>query len=574
MSTYNSGADAFITIHFLNAAGGPREAMTISYPNMNFTFDNASSLHVGSFLGTTKYMEGRMYDLSIGTGALSMGANLSIDAVNCTWNHFMNTNGSCQECDWSCTRGCGASGACNECSPTCKTCADTRGPGRSDECTSCYCGAEPDTNGYCACNDHHEGPANECELKCHEGCKNCTGTGEHECVYCEDNYEMTPGCWGTCRWCDENEADEDGYPSCGTRGIFKDSECDCTSGQWYDGEFCRYCTAGCATCDVDGNCTTCEAGLFRWANYDGCWDFCPFGYNLDGDLCSPVAADYNVYEFTFLPREDGMQIWESDGRANGYLVRVYGGKEEAGDGRTKGAVEEPFIFADRGAWFDGKYDMMTFELLKLPEIVIHGFWTKVHSQGVLFSANRIHGDFNTDRNDTGDFWNQRDDNGYYLGVNDSALEYVSRESANYERSELGAIDYFSWSYVSFKIERRDSLQASHLEFKVNGDVVYSHDARRVYDFPEPKMRHHFGVADVAKAYTKHYRGFIYSAKAHRGLNDDETFGSNCAGCDVCHSNNECLGTCNWNHYFNERDNKCQRCPLWCKSGCDSQGQCC
>merc|ERR1712032_1364891 len=80
---------------------------------------------------------------------------------------------------------------------------------------------------------------------------------------------------------------------------------------------------------------------------------------------------------------------------------------------------EPFIFADRGAWFDGKYDMMTFELLKLPEIVIHGFWTKVHSQGVLFSANRIHGDFNTDRNDTGDFWNQRDDNGYYLGVNDS-----------------------------------------------------------------------------------------------------------------------------------------------------------
>merc|ERR1719178_596044 len=139
---------------------------------MNFTFDNASSLHVGSFLGTTKYMEGRMYDLSIGTGALSMGANLSIDAVNCTWNHFMNTNGSCQECDWSCTRGCDGAGAFNECSPTCKTCADTRGPGRSDECTSCYCGAEPDTNGYCACNDHHEGPANECELKCHEGCKN------------------------------------------------------------------------------------------------------------------------------------------------------------------------------------------------------------------------------------------------------------------------------------------------------------------------------------------------------------------------------------------------------------------
>merc|ERR1712038_1537400 len=139
-------------------------------------------------------------------------------------------------------------------------------------------------------------------------------------------------------------------------------------------------------------------------------------------------GDYNVYEFTFTPREDGMQIWESRNDAHSYLVRVYGGKAESG--HEPGCVEEPFIFEDRGAWFDGKYDMMTFELLKLPEVVIHGFWTKVHSQGVLFSANRIHGDFNTDRNDHGDFWNQRDDNGYWLGVNTGALEFVSREAEN------------------------------------------------------------------------------------------------------------------------------------------------
>jgi hypothetical protein len=69
-------------------------------------------------------------------------------------------------------------------------------------------------------------------------------------------------------------------------------------------------------------------------------------------------------------------------------VRVYGGTKE-----SRGEVEEPFIFEDRGAWFDGKYDLMTFELLKLPEVVVHGFWAKVHSEGVLFSANRVHGDF-------------------------------------------------------------------------------------------------------------------------------------------------------------------------------------
>lgn len=234
------------------------------------------------------------------------------------------------------------------------------------------------------------------------------------------------------------------------------------------------------------------------------------------------------------------------------------------------------MFADRGAWFDGKYDLMTFELLKLPEVVIHGFWTKVHSQGVLFSSSRVHGDFNDGRETwEGDFWNQRDDNGYYLGVNDTQLEYVSREAGNYKRSEVGAINYFTWSYVSFKIDRKDDTQASHLEFFVNGESVYNTDAHRVYDFPEPKMRHHFGAADVAKAYTKHYRGFIYSAKAHRGTMDDESFGEACVGsCGACSNDNECRGVCNWNHYqMDSESSTCKRCPLWCREGCDSFGQC-
>jgi len=139
---------------------------------------------------------------------------------------------------------------------------------------------------------------------------------------------MTPGCWGTCEWCDENECDEDGYPSCGPRGIFKDTECECISGQWWDGDFCRNCAAGCDTCDNDGNCTKCVAGLMRWLNYDGCWDFCPFGYDLDGDLCSPREDNYTVYEFSFMPPEDGCQIWEyrpSAEKTQDYLVRVYGG---------------------------------------------------------------------------------------------------------------------------------------------------------------------------------------------------------------------------------------------------------
>lgn len=197
---------------------------------------------------------------------------------------------------------------------------------------------------------------------------------------------------------------------------------------------------------------------------------------------------------------------------------------------------------------------------------------------MLFSATRVHGDWkeNETRGNVGDFKNQRDDNGYHLGINDTRLEYVSREAGNYERSDLDAISYFVWSYVSFKLERRDDTQASHLEFFVDGVSVHAHDARRVYDFPEPKMRHHFGAADVAMAYTKHYRGFIYSAKAHRGTNDNEVVNtSGCLGsCSVCGNSSDCHGVCNWNHYQLDRDSAtCKRCPLWCREGCDSNGQC-
>jgi hypothetical protein len=121
------------------------------------------------------------------------------------------------------------------------------------------------------------GPADDCRMKCHEGCETCSGTGEHECLRCAENYEMSEGCNGTCVWCDENACDEDGFPSCGDKG-FGFSECDCTSGQWFDGDFCRSCAAGCDVCDEFGNCTQCEQGLYRWADFDGCWDFCPFGY--------------------------------------------------------------------------------------------------------------------------------------------------------------------------------------------------------------------------------------------------------------------------------------------------------
>jgi len=212
--------------------------LTLTVQGLNWAYDEDTQFHFGSFFQYSEATEGRMFDLTIADAdwtLVSLIHSYSVrDASTCYINKYFDGS-DCQECDWSCHLGCEDANTCNECHPTCKTCNHAHGgPGRADECTSCYCGANDDVSdaspGFCACDEHHENEAYGCEIKCHEGCSDCSGTGEHECVRCSRHYHMTPGCWGTCEWCDENECDEDGYPSCGVRGIFKDIECECTSG--------------------------------------------------------------------------------------------------------------------------------------------------------------------------------------------------------------------------------------------------------------------------------------------------------------------------------------------------------
>lgn len=140
--------------------------------------------------------------------------------------------------------------------------------------------------------EDYYGPADNAKMKCQEGCDECVGTGEHECVMCSDNYEMTPGCPGTCRWCDPEACDANGMPLCGNRGIANtyQSSCDCVNGQYFDGMFCRNCGDGCEVCDSQGNnsedvaygfmCSKCEDGLFTWGNLASCWDWTPFNYQF------------------------------------------------------------------------------------------------------------------------------------------------------------------------------------------------------------------------------------------------------------------------------------------------------
>jgi hypothetical protein len=298
-------------------------------------------------------MQGRVNNIVVHNKGGFISAN-EVIGINCgIWEYKLAD--LCNHCDRSCTNGCTKSGACiSECHPSCATCShDDNNPGKGDECTSCFCGAEL-VYGHCVCKEDYIGEANDCKLKCHDGCQSCLGTGEHECLVCELGYELNAGSPGTCEWCDESICDEDGHPLCNDRG-FAQTPCQCNAGQWWDGAFCMDCGDGCTSCTKDGECEACEEGLYRFGSRHACFDFCPFGYGASGDLCTPKRDSYDVFWMKFAPTEDASQIWEYRGFDNSWLVRAYGGvSEEAGE------LEEPYIFEDRGAWFDGKYDVITF----------------------------------------------------------------------------------------------------------------------------------------------------------------------------------------------------------------------
>jgi hypothetical protein len=64
MVVSNNNGVATVTINGNHStAWSTTQAMTITLPNMKWTHDALSTLHVGSFLGTTKFTAGRMFDL-------------------------------------------------------------------------------------------------------------------------------------------------------------------------------------------------------------------------------------------------------------------------------------------------------------------------------------------------------------------------------------------------------------------------------------------------------------------------------------------------------------------------------
>lgn len=85
----------------------------------------------------------------------------------------------------------------------------------------------------------------------------------------------------------------------------------------------------------------------------------------------------------------------------------------------------------------------------------------------------------------------------------------------------------------------------------------------------------------------YYKGFQYTLRFGTYVYDVDNFGAVNAiqnfadsATDICTCDSDdcpltggCLGVCNWNFYWDDGLNKCQRCPYWCHMGCDGAGMC-
>lgn len=118
----------------------------------------------------------------------------------------------------------------------------------------------------------------------------------------------------------------------------------------------------------------------------------------------------------------------------------------------------------------------------------------------------------------------------------------------------------------------------YLSFKKNGAVIGDAMVPATFDHPEPKSSHLLGASEMHGNYVHHYRGFIKRISILGNEGDDNALWQANSGlcgdtCDACPEDGACYGTCNWNHWYDEQHSKCQRCPLWCKRGCNEDGTC-
>ncbi|XP_076845202.1 proprotein convertase subtilisin/kexin type 5b isoform X2 [Brachyhypopomus gauderio] len=208
-------------------------------------------------------------------------------AITCPPLHFVNRQGVCQPCHFSCKLCFGSRydqcSACKEdmflvadthtCVPSCPS--GTFGNRTSGNCETCLSGCH-----FCQEADH-------C-IKCLPGRYLQNGSCVAEC---QKGYPDDGVCRSCASHCSSCEGDAQHCLSCELQYLLHEHACvdHCPQRYHIRADACERCPDGCADCDGREQCTECEEYYFL---HEGrCLDKCPTGYSANSRKCSPCHED-------------------------------------------------------------------------------------------------------------------------------------------------------------------------------------------------------------------------------------------------------------------------------------------
>lgn len=205
---------------------------------------------------------------------------------------------------------------------------------------------------------------------------------------------------------------------------------------------------------------------------------------------------------------------------------------------------DPKITFDRGAWFDGQDDYMTFENFRLTSSFSLRLWIREHGEGTLFSSsNKI------DEKSAEKF--------FALYIDHSCLTFTDTDTGIYYEAAQRIKKYW-WHYVVMDLDLQMS-SGSTIRFNIDGNAESPSApiARTLIDADDNKKAHRLGVLEFRERYENFYRGYIYTFEATYGVIESAAhfdLSEECDGsCTFCPNNTEgdniCLGICNWNRYY-------------------------
>jgi hypothetical protein len=251
---------------------------------------------------------------------------------------------------------------------------------------------------------------------------------------------------------------------------------------------------------------------------------------------------------------------------------------------------------DRGFFFDGRYDFQQFTAA-LPPTFAMSFWVRTEHGGTLFSTNGVYDD--------------GDQHFVNCGIRGNRMEMGVSEGENfnwthhYEKNKFGKRNqlipsdsihaeskrkprvYYSstdmdvittdWQFLTYTFGDFNGSLA--FNYYVNGVLVDTAVRKFMMSIFQDNAiyptRNLFGAQERNEYPSNMFRGFIFNVEAYNFNNVGAGFDGtgSCGSCgSACTSTNVCLGTCEWNEFLNA-GGACQRCPDWCREGCNDDGAC-